>query len=139
MTGDRTPLREQLRDALEGATRWAMTNADATTHRPMSMLTLADAVLPVVEAETAALRERAEEAERKLAELERALNWQTSCLACSRVLDSSYAETVRAEKAEAAVERARELARHPRTSHGRVNDYVPAADLRAALDRPEQT
>ena len=59
-----------------------------------------DARITALESQVTALRKRAEEAERKLAELEGALNWQTSCLACSRVLDSAYAETVRAEQAE---------------------------------------
>jgi len=36
-----------------------------------------------------------------LAELEGAINWRTSCLSCSRVLDSCAQETERAGKAEA--------------------------------------
>ena len=40
---------------------------------------------------------------RKLAEHENAITWETSCLSCARVLDRSYAETCRAERAEAAV------------------------------------
>lgn len=39
----------------------------------------------------------------------------------------------------AAIERAKELARHPRTSQGRVKDYVDAADVLAALDTPTPT
>ena len=35
-----------------------------------------------------------------LAELEGAINWRTSCLSCSRVLDSAAAETFRRERAE---------------------------------------
>ena len=52
--------------------------------------TLVDAVLAVVQP-----------AMDRLAKYESAINWQASCLACSRVLDSSVAETERAEKAEA--------------------------------------
>jgi hypothetical protein len=44
---------------------------------------------------------RAEAAEAKLAEFENAIGWSTSCLSCSRVLDSAYTETMRREKAEA--------------------------------------
>ena len=45
--------------------------------------------------------ERAEAAEAKVLEYENAITWGTSCLSCSRVLDSAYAETVRREQAEA--------------------------------------
>lgn len=45
--------------------------------------------------------EAAEAAEARLAELENAITWDTSCLSCSRILDSAYAETVRREAAEA--------------------------------------
>ena len=34
---------------------------------------------------------------RKLAEHENAITWNTTCLACARVLDRAYAETCRAE------------------------------------------
>lgn len=40
---------------------------------------------------------------RRLAELESAIDWQTSCTSCARLLDSGYAETVRAETAERAL------------------------------------
>ncbi len=36
-----------------------------------------------------------------LGELNNAITWHTACLNCSSILDASYAETVRAEKAEA--------------------------------------
>jgi hypothetical protein len=45
--------------------------------------------------------QRAEQAEARLAEQDSAITWGTSCLSCARVLDSCYAEHVRAEKAEA--------------------------------------
>jgi hypothetical protein len=44
----------------------------------------------------------------RVAELENAITWETTCLNCARILDSCYTETVRAEKAEAAVQRVRE-------------------------------
>ncbi|MFI9331952.1 hypothetical protein ACIGZJ_30975 [Kitasatospora sp. NPDC052868] len=52
---------------------------------------------------------RAGQAEARLRELEGALDWQTSCLSCARVLDSSYAETARAEQAEARLAAVRAL------------------------------
>lgn len=45
-------------------------------------------------------RERAEAAEARLAELENAVTWNTSCTSCARVLDRSVADYERAEKAE---------------------------------------
>lgn len=44
----------------------------------------------------------------ELAEYENAITWGTSCLSCARILDSAYAETVRAERAEAKLSRIRE-------------------------------
>lgn len=52
----------------------------------------------------------------RIGEYENAITWGTSCLACTRVLDSAYRETVRAEQAEA-----------------------ERAQLQARLDRAEQT
>lgn len=49
-----------------------------------------------------------EKAEARVAELENALNWQTSCLACAKMLDSSIADHDRAEAAEAQVAALRE-------------------------------
>jgi hypothetical protein len=43
------------------------------------------------------------------AEYEGAINWMTTCTSCARVLDSAYAETVRAERAEATIGRVRKL------------------------------
>lgn len=51
----------------------------------------------------------------RLAEYENALNWQTSCLACSKVLDSSIADHDRAEQAEAIIERVKAFAKELRT------------------------
>ena len=46
------------------------------------------------------LLERAEAAETRLAELENAITWNTSCTSCAATLDSAYAETARRETAE---------------------------------------
>lgn len=108
-----TARRDRLAKALRG-------KHDSTDARPSYRA--ADALLPVVEAALAAEQEtvsrvmeetltqwiaRAQKAERerdealqRLAELEGALNWQTSCLSCARLLDASYADHVRAEQAE---------------------------------------
>lgn len=43
----------------------------------------------------------------RLAEYENAINWHTTCTSCARILDSAYAETVRAEQAEAERDRYR--------------------------------
>lgn len=43
----------------------------------------------------------------RLAEQENAINWETSCLSCARILDSCHAETTRAEQAEAERDRLR--------------------------------
>ena len=45
-------------------------------------------------------RRRADVAEKRLAELENAVSWQTSCTSCAATLDASYQATVRAESAE---------------------------------------
>jgi hypothetical protein len=39
----------------------------------------------------------------KVAEFDHIINWHTTCASCARILDSSYQETMRAEKAEAAL------------------------------------
>jgi hypothetical protein len=49
-----------------------------------------DAVLEALKPELAAY-----------AEYENAVNWMTECTSCARLLDSCYAETIRAEQAEA--------------------------------------
>ena len=59
-----------------------------------------------------------------LAELEGAINWRTSCLSCSRVLDSAAAETFRRERAE-------EFAR------GALRDAIRACESDAAAGDPE--
>lgn len=61
-----------------------------------------EAAAPVLAAELAELRAR-------LGEYENAVTWNTSCLSCAKVLDSSIAEHERAERA-TETERARWLA-----------------------------
>lgn len=67
-----------------------------------------------------------------LAEHENAITWDTTCPNCAKLLDASYAETVRAEKAEAEVAAAR------LTLTEREVDYQVAlaenAALRASLE-----
>jgi hypothetical protein len=46
----------------------------------------------------------------RLAEYENTINWMTTCTGCARVLDSCIRETQRAERAEAAADRVRDLA-----------------------------
>jgi hypothetical protein len=74
----------------------------------------ADAALAVRDEEMAALRERAEKAEAELEtaraavlDYENTITWFTTCKGCAATLDSSYAETVRAEKAEEALHSSR--------------------------------
>jgi hypothetical protein len=55
-------------------------------------------------------RRRAEVAEARLAELENAVSWQTSCTSCAAVLDASYRNHVRADIAEERLAQVREAA-----------------------------
>ncbi|MFH8813062.1 hypothetical protein ACH4GZ_38685 [Streptomyces hygroscopicus] len=82
----------------------------------------------------------------KVVEFDNAITWHTTCLSCSRVLDSCYRETVRAEQAEAAVERVREVPDHPLSRPapspvdqvGYVNGWMAAInEVRAALAAPD--
>ncbi|WP_242890211.1 hypothetical protein [Actinomadura litoris] len=155
---DRTALRDLLREVIRESHRSLF-----ETGRPAADV-VADAVLPIVEAALARARasccedgertyaeierhfqaalaeltQRAEQAEARLAEQDNAINWDTSCLSCAKLLDSCYVETIRAEQAEAAVERGRDLADRLR------RDPAPLAAayadrLDAALDRPKGT
>lgn len=76
-------------------------------------------------AEAVAEANRAREAEQaalhRVAELENVITWDTTCGGCAKLLDSSYAETVRAETAEATLQRVQAVA-------------VPAKDARMAED-----
>lgn len=68
--------------------------------RLSSRKAVADAVLVELKRELAAL-----------AEYENTITWMTTCTSCARVLDSSIRETERAEKAEAALDKAWHLHR----------------------------
>lgn len=79
-------------------------------------------------------RQRAEQAEAKVADYENRISWATNCGSCARILDSSIRETERRERAEAALARAREVARWARRNYPgltHVNDR-----LTTALDHP---
>lgn len=52
-------------------------------------------------------RQRAEQAEAKVADYENRITWETNCGSCARILDSAIRETERAERAEAALAEAR--------------------------------
>jgi hypothetical protein len=54
----------------------------------------------------------------RLAELENAVSWQTSCTSCAATLDASYQATVRAESAEEKLAQIRDLAGELVTSPG---------------------
>lgn len=56
-------------------------------------------------AETNRAREAEQAALRRVAELEAIITWDTTCGGCAKLLDTSYAETARAEKAEALLKR----------------------------------
>lgn len=66
-------------------------------------------VAPRILERLAALRERADVAEAAVARYENTITWNTTCHGCAGLLDASYAETRRAEQAEAAIARVREL------------------------------
>lgn len=71
----------------------------------------------------------------KITEIDHIINWHTTCASCARILDSAYAETVRAEKAEAAVKRVRNLAARIRQGvPWTANDHDIAAHILRALD-----
>ena len=77
-----------------------------------------------------------QEAEARLLELENALTWQTSCLACSRVLDSSIREHERAERAEASAKSWEEEARLRAINSGYWQRRAEAAE--AALQERKE-
>jgi len=61
-------------------------------------------------AKVAALDSENDRLRAKIAEIDHIINWHTTCASCARALDSSYAETMRAETAEAALKRVHALA-----------------------------
>jgi hypothetical protein len=70
----------------------------------------------------------------RLAELENALNWGTSCTSCAAVLDSSIRETERAERAEERLAQVTEDLRWILPGVEPVRDAMPPK-TRAAYDR----
>lgn len=60
-------------------------------------------------AETNRAREAEQAALRRVAELEAIITWDTTCGGCAKFLDTSHAETNRAEKAEALLKRVRDV------------------------------
>ncbi|WP_433225513.1 hypothetical protein [Actinomadura formosensis] len=171
---DRTPgLRERLAEALN---EWTLNAAGASRTSPpvhprtlenlyANSLARADAVLPVVEAETAALRQRAEKAERQRDEADRrhlglVQGLQIELRAAVKALgeaererDAAKADAehldelliteraitrqhqLRGDHAVAAVGRVREAIRDLTWEHA----MVPVRHIRAALARPEGT
>jgi hypothetical protein len=82
------PTPAQLDALLDRAERHALSHTEATL--------LADTVHRLVD---------------RVAEYEAAIGWETTCLRCARDTTAAYAETCRAEQAEAAVQRVRDLHR----------------------------
>lgn len=107
-----TVLADALRDRIAGAlTDWTWAAAGGASHMPKpdavesNSLARAGAVMAVVGPELAARDAEIERLRVQVAEYENTLTWETTCSNCARLLDSGYAETVRAETAEAAVAR----------------------------------
>jgi hypothetical protein len=106
----------------------------------LSQLGLTDAeAVAFISAEHA----RAEAAEARVADYENRITWDTTCAQCATYLDASIKDHVRAEKAEAALERVREAARQAADELeggfvGSIYRLRPIADkLRAAAALPE--
>lgn len=95
------PLRKRLAEALAGhaGSKAFLADGHEWEHARTAWYTHADAVLTELKPELDAL-----------AEYEHTINWMTTCTGCARVLDSAYSETVRAEKAEAALARVHHVA-----------------------------
>lgn len=128
------PLRRRLAEALAGHAGSAAFLADGSEweHARAAWNAHADAALATLKAELD-----------RLADYENRINWHTTCASCARILDSAYRETVRAETAEAALERVRAIPDRPLdpdgNALGRAQDNGWNAALhrvRGALDRP---
>lgn len=79
-------------------------------------------------------RQRADQAEAKVADYENRLTWHTTCEACARILDSSIRETERRERAEAALARVRKVCDSVRAAgqgHNPAVDWVVMRVLEA--------
>ena len=95
------PLRHRLAEALAGhaGSKAFLADGREWEHARTAWYTHADAVLTELKPELDAL-----------AEYEHTINWMTTCTSCARILDSAYAETMRAETAEAALARVHQVA-----------------------------
>lgn len=98
---------------------------------------LADSVLAVRDTELEQLRAA-------IHTYENTITWFTTCHGCAKTLDSSYAETVRAEKAEAALVHAKALhSRDDSNPHGpwcgTCTTHWPCRTWIALLSAEEQT
>jgi hypothetical protein len=70
----------------------------------------------------------------RVAELEGVISWDTTCGNCAKLLDSSYAETSRAETAEATVARVKAVARPERDHRFPAEYYDGWSDALAAVN-----
>jgi len=120
-------LREQYAAAIE---------ADAERPRDQRV-GIINAILAVRDREMEQLRA-------KITEIDHIINWQTTCASCARILDSSYAETMRAETAEQRLQAADFTASHwhqAAIDRGDIPSAHAIACIRAALNgetRPDQ-
>lgn len=91
---------------------------------------------------TEKLKAENEQLRKLVADYEDGITWHTSCLGCATLLDSCYAETMRAEQAEAAIARAKALAKDMRTwcsPHGIAALYADRIEEALAPPAPVET
>ncbi|MEU3432323.1 hypothetical protein [Streptomyces sp. NPDC006863] len=87
----------------------------------------------ILPAEGEQLAEMVGELGERLADYENRINWHTTCASCARILDSAYAETVRAETAEARVaELEADNARYEEVVVGELNEANTSLQRQAA-------
>lgn len=84
-------------------------------------------------AETNRAREAERDALRRVAELENIITWDTTCSGCARLLDSGLVETTRAEKAEALIQRVRNVTAPEPASGWQATYYDGWGDALAAV------
>jgi hypothetical protein len=133
------PLREQLAEALAGhaGSKAFLAEGSEWEHARAAWYAHADAVLAVRDREMEQLRA-------KVAEIDHVINWHTTCASCARILDSSYAETMRAETVEQRLRAAAFTASHwhqAAIDRGDIPSAHAIACIRAALNgetRPDQ-
>lgn len=83
--------------------------------------------------ETNRAREAEQAALRRVAELENVITWDTTCGNCAKLLDTGYAETARAEKAEALIRRVRDVTAPEPASGWQATYYDGWGDALAAV------